>query len=126
MLPPAGLRHRDGSQCSDKVFSATESAYSESLKHCQSGFGNVGTAFAAVATVAAALATAAAVLVTAAAAECIPLCFVVGHWWCVRKLEQTHCVQVLDSSEKTAGAAEAAGSAGRHEADCDRLTGTGV
>lgn len=51
------------------VHSATESAYFGSLKHCQSGFGNVGIAFAAVAPVAAVLA---ALAVFAAAAGCIP------------------------------------------------------
>lgn len=58
------------------VHSATESAYFGSLKHRQSGFGNVGIASAAVAPVAAVLA---ALVVFVAAAGCIPQCFAAGH-----------------------------------------------
>lgn len=57
------------------VRGATESAYFGSLKHRQSGFGNVGIAFAAVAPAAAALA---ALAVIAAAAGCIPQCLAAG------------------------------------------------
>lgn len=58
------------------VHSATESAYFGSLKHCQSGFGNVGIASVADAPVAAVLA---ALVVFAAAAGCIPQCLAAGH-----------------------------------------------
>lgn len=76
MPPPTLRQHRRRSQRSDAVHRATESAYFGSLKHCQSGFGNVGIAFAAVAPVAVVLA---AVAVFAAAAGCIPQCSAVGH-----------------------------------------------
>lgn len=76
VLPPTRRQHRGRSQRSNAVHSATESAYFGSLKHCQSGFGNVGIAFVAVAPVAVVLA---AVAVFAAAAGCILQCFAVGH-----------------------------------------------
>lgn len=63
-------------ETTDIVFSATESAYFGSLKHCQFGSGNVGIVFAAVAAVAAVPAAAAALV---AAAGCIPQCFAVGY-----------------------------------------------
>lgn len=80
MLPPTRQQHRGRSQRSDTVRSATESAYFGSLKHCQSGFGNVGIAFVAVAPVAVVLVEVAVFAAAAAAAAgCIPQYFAVGH-----------------------------------------------
>lgn len=77
VLPPTRRRHGGRSQRSRTVSSATESAYFGSLKHCQSGFGNVGIAFVAVAPVAVVLAALA--VFAAAAAGCIPQCLAAGH-----------------------------------------------
>lgn len=77
VLPPTWRQHKGRSQRFNTVHSATESAYFGSLKHCQSGFGNVGIAFVAVAPVAVVLAAVA--VFAAAAAGCIPQCFAVGH-----------------------------------------------
>lgn len=76
MLPPTRRQRRGRSRRSDTVHSTTESAYFGSLKHCQSGFGNVGIAFVAVAPVAAVLV---ALAVFVAAVECIPQCSAAGH-----------------------------------------------
>lgn len=76
MLPPAQRQHTERSRHSITVHSTTVSAYFGSLKHCPSGFGNVGIGVVAVASVAAVLAAPA---VFAAAAECIPQCFAGGH-----------------------------------------------
>lgn len=76
MLPPTRRRLEGRTQRTNTAHSTTESAYFESLKHCQSGFGNVGTAFVAAAPVAAVLV---ALAVFVAAVGCIPQCFAAGH-----------------------------------------------
>lgn len=76
MLPPTRRRHGGRTRHTNATSGTTESTYFESLKHCQSGFGNVGTAVVAAVPVAAVLV---ALAVFVAAAGCIPQCFAAGH-----------------------------------------------